>query len=66
MIRPADLPRRVVLCMRVADMPVPALDGDQIGKCVTCALPVRFRPYMAELGEKLCTHCAGLQLGAPS
>lgn len=52
-----DPPRAIVLCVRVADMPVPALPGDLLGECMACRLPVRFRPYMAAVADKLCTVC---------
>lgn len=52
----------VVLCMRVADMPVPAFAGDLIGSCMTCGLPVRFRPYMPAELPKVCSVCAGFPL----
>lgn len=60
MLQPAAQPRRLVLCVRVLDMPVPALEGDHLGSCIECGLPVRFRPYMAGVGEKVCTVCVGL------
>lgn len=56
---PPDATNSIVVCMRVADMPIPAFGGDLLETCSKCHLPVRLRPHMPPW-PRVCTRCVGL------